>query len=40
VTEGLLSEVQFIQLRDVIHPGCRSLTLLPIDAVEVRLAII
>ena len=35
VTDGLLSDAQFVQLRDVIHPGCRSITLVPIDAVEV-----
>ena len=36
VTDGLLSDAQFVQLRDVIHPGCRSITLVPIDALEVR----
>ena len=35
VTDGLLSNEQFVQLRNVIHPGCRSITLVPIDAVEV-----
>ena len=37
VDEGLVTEVEYIAMRNLIHPGVRAYTLVPLSAVELAL---
>ena len=34
VDEGLVTDVEYIRMRDLIHPGVRAFTIVPMDAIE------
>ena len=37
VDEGLVTDVEYIRMRDLIHPGVRAFTIVPMDAIEMAL---